>query len=127
MHNQLSWRFTRAITVLARISCQWSSETAGPVYKSMRVEGTRIRIAFDHLGSGLAARDGRPTELTWFEIAGPDRTFVKAAAQIDGNSVLASSAHVTQPVAVRFGWHETAAPNLINKEGLPAMPFLTNP
>lgn len=99
---------------------------SGPVYKAMRVQGTNIRVAFDHLGSGLAVREGKPTELTWFEIAGPNKAFVKAAARIDGNSVLTSSPQVPQPVAVRFGWHERAVPNLINKEGLPALPFRTD-
>jgi sialate O-acetylesterase len=30
-------------------------------------------------------------------------------------------------VAVRFAWREDAEPNLINKEGLPASPFRTDP
>jgi sialate O-acetylesterase len=27
---------------------------------------------------------------------------------------------------VRYGWHATAEPNLMNKEGLPASPFRTH-
>ncbi|MES2791944.1 MAG: hypothetical protein V4719_20185 [Planctomycetota bacterium] len=30
---------------------------------------------------------------------------------------------VAAPVAVRFGWHQTAEPNLANGAGLPASPF----
>ena len=30
------------------------------------------------------------------------------------------------PVAVRFGWHQLAEPNLANKAGLPASPFRTD-
>ena len=97
---------------------------SGPLYKSMAVEGDKIRIRFDHAGSGLISLDDRP--LTWFTIAGKDRTFYKARAEVDGNSVLVWSEKVSEPVAVRLGWHQLATPNLGNKEGLPASPFRTD-
>ena len=37
--------------------------------------------------------------------------------------VLVDAAGVDKPVAVRFGWHQFAEPNLANKAGLPAIPF----
>lgn len=98
-------------------------EYFGPLYKSMAIEGGKIRIAFDHAGSGLASRDGQP--LTWFEITGEDKKFVKADAVIDGNTVVVSSQSVPAPVAVRFAWSQEAEPNLMNKEGLPANSFRT--
>ncbi len=97
---------------------------SGPLYRSMKVEGNRIRISFDHAGSGLVSRDGKP--LSWFTIAGEDKKFVEAQAEIDGESVVVSSPQVSKPVAVRFGWHDKAEPNLSNKEGLPASPFRTD-
>jgi sialate O-acetylesterase len=97
---------------------------SGPLYKSMSVKGSKVRIKFNHTGSGLISRDGE--ELSWFEIAGSDRQFVKADAKIDGKTVLVSSPTVAKPVAVRFGWNEEAEPNLSNKEGLPASPFRTD-
>ncbi len=97
---------------------------SGPLYRKMKVEGNKIRIFFDHTGSGLASRDGKP--LTWFTIAGADKKFVEAKAVIDGDTVVVSSEEVAKPVAVRFGWHDTAEPNLSNKEGLPASPFRTD-
>ena len=33
---------------------------------------------------------------------------------------------IDKPVAVRFGWHQEAEPNLANAEGLPASPFRTD-
>jgi len=96
---------------------------SGPVYKSMDVEGSTVRLHFDHVGGGLVARDG---DLTDFTIAGADRVFVDAKAVIDGDTILVSSPHVDAPVAVRFGWTNTAAPNLFNKEGLPASTFRTD-
>jgi sialate O-acetylesterase len=97
---------------------------SGPLYKSMAVEGNKIRIAFDHAGSGLVSRDGQP--LTRFTIAGEDKNFVEAKSEIDGATVVVSSDSVPNPAAVRFGWHEEAEPNLSNKEGLPASPFRTD-
>ncbi len=97
---------------------------SGPLYRSMRVEDGKIRVSFDNVGSGLAGRDDK--ELTHFEIAGDDKKFQKARAVIDGDDVLVSSDAVMRPAAVRFGWHQMAEPNLMNKEGLPASPFRTH-
>ena len=97
---------------------------SGPLYKSMTVEGNTIRLAFDHIGSGLTSRDDEP--LTRFQIAGEDKEFVEANATIDGNTVIVSSDAIENPVAVRFGWHQSAEPNFMNKEGLPASPFRTD-
>jgi len=97
---------------------------SGPLYKSMAVEGDKIRIRFEYTGGGLISRDGK--DLTWFEIAGADRNFYPARAKIDGNTVIVSCDKVKKPVAVRFGWDQRAEPNLSNKEGLPASPFRTD-
>ncbi len=97
---------------------------SGPIYKSMTVEGNKIRLQFDHVGSGLIASDGKP--LTYFTIAGADQKFVPATAVIDGNSVVVSSDQVAQPAAVRFAWVDDTSPNFANKEGLPASPFRTD-
>ncbi len=97
---------------------------SGPLYKSMAVKGNTIRLTFNHIGSGLTSRDEEP--LTWFEIAGEDKQFVEAQATIDGDTVVVSSETVANPVAVRFGWHQNAEPNFINKEDLPASPFRTD-
>jgi sialate O-acetylesterase len=97
---------------------------SGPLYKSMKVEGSKVRITFDHTGGGLASRDGKP--LSSFTIAGDDKTFVEAKAEIDGDAVVVSAESVAKPDAVRFGWHQEAEPNLSNTEGLPASPFRTD-
>ena len=61
---------------------------SGPLYKSMTVDGSKMRVKFDHVGGGLAARDNKP--LNWFQVAGEDRHFVDAVAKIDGDSVVVS-------------------------------------
>ena len=50
---------------------------------------------------------------------------VAMARPTRGGTVVVSSPQVPKPVAVRFGWHQTAEPNLMNKAGLPASPFRT--
>ena len=97
---------------------------SGPLYKSMKAEGEKIELRFDHIGSGLATRDDKP--LSWFMVAGSDQKFFAAEAKIDGDKVVVRSESVKAPVAVRFGWDGTAQPNLMNKEGLPASPFRTD-
>ena len=113
-----------ALWALANTYGQGELVYSGPLYKSMTVEGDKIRIEFDHLGGGLKSRDDKP--LSWFTIAGSDGNFVEAKAVIDGKSVLVSSDKVAEPTAVRFGWSELAEPNLMNAEGLPAGPFRTS-
>lgn len=97
---------------------------SGPMYESMTVTGNRAQIKFRHAGGGLISRDDEP--LTWFSIAGEDKQFVPATATIEGDTVIVASPRVSAPVAVRFGWHQEAEPNLANKEGLPASPFRTD-
>lgn len=97
---------------------------SGPLYKDMKVEGSAIRLSFDHTAGGLTSRDGK--DLSHFQIAGEDKKFVDAGAKIDGETIVVSSDQVTKPAAVRFGWNELAEPNLMNKAGLPASPFRTD-
>ncbi|PSR53862.1 sialate O-acetylesterase [Adhaeribacter arboris] len=96
---------------------------SGPLYKSMKVEGNRVRVYFEHAEPGLVAKDSK--DLTHFEIAGADQKFVKATARISGKTVLVQAPEVKNPVAVRFAWDNTAEPNLFNKAGLPASTFHT--
>jgi sialate O-acetylesterase len=96
---------------------------SGPIYKSMKVEGSKVVLTFDHVGAGLVARDG---QLEGFAICGEDHKFVWANAVIDGKHVTVSSASVEHPVAVRYGWADSPVVNLWNKDGLPASPFRTD-
>ena len=100
-------------------------EFSGPMYKSMKVEGGAIRVKFSHLGGCLVAKGGVP--LKWFVIAGADKKFVPAEAQIDGDTVVVSSPEVTAPVAVRYAWvNFPDGCNLFNVAGLPAPQFRTD-
>ena len=96
-------------------------EDSGPVFDSMSVEGTAIRIKFTH-AEGLKSSDGKP--LGRFTIAGEDRKFVPAEAKMDGSSVTVSNAQIEHPVAVRYAYvNDPQGANLTNASGLPAAPF----
>jgi sialate O-acetylesterase len=96
---------------------------SGPAYKNMKITGSQVVLSFDHAGAGLESRGG---DLQGFAIAGSDRKFVWAKAEIRGNNVVVSSPEVTNPIAVRYGWSDFPVVNLWNKEGLPASPFRTD-
>jgi sialate O-acetylesterase len=95
---------------------------SGPSYKHLAIQGDKIALSFRHVGGGLVARGG---PLKGFAIAGADRRYVDAEAEIVGDHVVVSSPRVRRPVAVRFGWADYPVTNLWNKDGLPASPFAT--
>ena len=97
---------------------------SGPIYKSMKVDGNSIVLSFDHVGGGLIAKGGE--ELKGFAIAGADKKFVWADAQIDGDTVVVSSDKVSEPTVVRYAWADNPVCNLYNTEDLPASPFRTD-
>jgi sialate O-acetylesterase len=101
----------------------------GPMYKSMKIEGNKIRLTFSDIGSGLiidSVRHHGSTALLGFGIAGDDQSFVWAKAIIEGNTVVVSSDQVPNPTAVRYNWADNPPGNLYNKDALPASPFRTD-
>jgi sialate O-acetylesterase len=114
---------------------------SGPLYKGMKVEGSRIRLAFDYVGKGLmvGSKKGRDPvqqdpggKLKQFAIAAADPAAPKglkwfwAGAVIDGDTVVVSCPEVQQPVAVHYAYSSNPEGcNLYNKDGLPASPFRT--
>lgn len=93
---------------------------SGPLYSSMKSEGSAIRVRFAHADAGLQCRGAR---LAGFTIAGADKQFHEAEALIDGDSVVVSSARVPKPVAVRYAWTNAPTATLFNGAGLPASSF----
>jgi sialate O-acetylesterase len=94
------------------------------VYTSFQKAGNRVRISFTNTGSGLSTKDGK--EVTGFAIAGKDKKFYWAKAIIQGNQVIVYSDNMAEPEAVRYAWADNPECNLINSEGLPAVPFRTD-
>ena len=101
--------------------------SAGPSFRSMKIEGDKAILSFDNVGGGLVASGSREGKLNCFAIAGKDGKFVWADAVIDGDKVVVSSPSVKEPAAVRYGWVSYAGNlNFYNKDGFPACPFRTD-
>jgi sialate O-acetylesterase len=98
-------------------------EYSGPVFQSMKLEGSEAVLRFTHPGGGLVAKDG---PLKGFTIAGADKVFHPAQAEIHGQTIVVASDAVSRPVAVRYGWANVPEGNLFNRAGLPASPFRTD-
>ena len=99
-------------------------EYSGPEYDSMKINQRKAVLSFKHVGSGLVAKNG---PLKGFMIAGADKKFVDAKAEIQGDTVVVASDQVPSPVAVRYGFANIPDGNLWNKEGFPASTFRTDP
>ncbi len=112
-----------ALIALAKTYARHDLIYSGPVFKSVRLSQGHATVYFAHVDGGMASRNDQA--LSWFEIAGADGKFVTASAAIAGRSVVVSSPKVLHPKFVRFGWSDIAEPNLMNKSGLPALPFNT--
>ncbi|MCG8584186.1 MAG: sialate O-acetylesterase [Pirellulales bacterium] len=109
---------------------------SGPLFKDLKIDGSKAIVSFDHVGSGLivgnkdrnkplsdvaVVKDGK---LNRFAVAGDDKQWHWADAVIDGDKVVVTSDKVAKPVAVRYAYSmNPKGANLYNKEGLPASPF----
>ena len=118
---------------------------SGPVYKSMQIQGDKVRLSFLSTDGGLVAKpllaQYQPTnlspalkplvrhstggELEGFAIYGDDKKWSWATAKIEGDAVVVWSPDVPKPVAVRYAWADNPTCNLYNGAGLPAAPFQT--
>lgn len=94
-----------------------------PQYKSLEIQKNSAIISFDNVPTSLTAKGNG---ITGFFIAGDAKVFYPADAKIQGAKVMVSAKEVSKPVAVRFGYSNTAMPNLFSREGLPVNPFRTD-
>jgi len=108
---------------------------SGPMFRDVRREGAKLRVFFDHVGSGLVAAEKNPDapgepprrveELKGFVVAGADGVWHHAAARIDGETVVVSAPDVPAPREVRYAFEAVplGRASLYNRDGLPASPF----
>ena len=67
----------------------------------------------------------RIDQIQGIELSSTDAA-VEATIKIQGNTVVVFSKDIKEPVAVRFGFSNTAMPNLFTVEGLPVNLFRTD-
>jgi sialate O-acetylesterase len=95
-----------------------------PVFKNMEINKNKAVLFFDNTPAGFVVKGGG--KATEFYIAGEDKNFLPADVKIEKDRIVVSHKQIKNPVAVRFGFSNTAMSNLFSKEGLPVCPFRTD-
>jgi sialate O-acetylesterase len=99
---------------------------SSPTCEGMKIEGDKAVVMFKHVADGLVVKD-KYGYLKGFEMAGDDKVFYYAQAEIKGNTVVVSHPKVPKPVAVRYAWADSPdEANLFSSDGLPANSFRTD-
>ncbi len=109
-----------ALAARATVYGEPQLEYSGPLFRTATVEGSTMRVWFDHAKDGLAAHG---PQLAGFEVAGADGKFAPAKAKIEGSTVVVEASGVSHPASVRYAWQGWTDANLFNKEYLPASTF----
>lgn len=68
--------------------------------------------------------NGANVQQIW--VAGADKVFYPAAANIEGNQLMVWSSKVQYPIAVRYAFGNTAIGNLFGSNHLPVIAFRTD-
>ena len=61
-----------------------------------------------------------------FEIAGADKKFYRAKAEINGNSIFIRSENVKKPKYARYAWTNYMEVKIFGRNGIPLAPFRTH-
>lgn len=93
---------------------------SGPLFKGLKKVKNTLLVDFEDVGSGLICHE---KVLKGFEIAGADKVFVPAKAEIKNEIVEVSNNTVKDPEYVRYAWRDDSVATLFNIEGLPASSF----
>jgi len=115
-----------ALTAKAVVYNEAQVQASAPRFQSVQREGNRLVLSFSNEGGGLVCK-GTAATPGHFALAGADKQFVWAQAQIVDNRVVVWSPEVPEPVAVRYAWADNPeGANLYGRNGLPVAPFRTD-
>lgn len=96
--------------------------SSGPTFKSVMQNKNKLILSFENVGAGLIIKGGNA--LKYFAIAGKDKKFVWAKAEIQQNKVIVWNEGITNPLYIRYAWADNPeGANLYNRNGLPTEPF----
>ena len=97
---------------------------SGPMYSSMKRQGSSIELHFTNAGRGLVLTGS--VQGNGFLIAGADHVFRNAVVDVKGTTLVVSHPDISTPEAVRYCFTNTADATLFNSDGLPAPSFRTD-
>ena len=119
---------------VADMMVQRALQNVYDIYSGVSIELPRLKeVVFEEDGTAkvtltqvwsnlmrISARD-----IIGFELAGEDRQFHLATAQVDwdGGTILVRCPEVPRPIAVRYGWRNWMGANLQKSNGIPVPPF----
>jgi sialate O-acetylesterase len=110
---------------LARVYGFPNTQAESPMVVDHWGEAGAMFLRFTGVGRGLRSRGG--LALAGFQIAGGDRCWTWADAEVVQRDIVrVSAAHIEQPVAVRYAWQGSPQCSLENSGGFPAAPFRTD-
>ncbi|QDT14934.1 sialate O-acetylesterase [Alienimonas californiensis] len=124
---------------LAALETVYDMDAAGqlsPRVADVKMDGRTATVTFDVDGDSLQIRRDEsigadvaaPGEALGFAVAGPDKKFHWAKAELTGPNTVKVTAPegVSEIAAVRYGWSDNPKVTLFNTRGLPAAPFRTD-
>ncbi len=96
------------------------NEAFGPIYKDFEITDGGILISFEHC-EGFTVQG----EIKGFELAGENKEFMPANAEIKENTILLSTPEIAEPLYARYNWTNYGEVTVFGKNGLPLAPFRT--
>lgn len=98
---------------------------SAPYFGSVIFDKSYAIVNLEELGAGLECKD-KYGYVKGFAIAGNDKKFYWAKAEIRNDKIIVSSIDVPNPVAIRYCWSYTPDISLYGKNGVPVAPFRTD-
>lgn len=95
----------------------------GPAFKNARTKKEKVHVTFDQKLFTNNEQKAGGFEVGYKQPGSDSLLFVKGQTMITGNEVIVWNRAVPNPVMLRYAWVKIAEANLINKSGLPALPF----
>ncbi|MDG1731243.1 MAG: sialate O-acetylesterase [Algibacter sp.] len=107
-----------------RIQGDTKNHPKTPMLKEHKIKGNMIELSFSNANL-LKVLDNKP--LTQFAIAGKDKKFVWAKAELKGSKIIVYNDTISNPVAVRYAWaNNPDNVNLFSIYDMPISPFRTD-
>ncbi|MGQ1786164.1 MULTISPECIES: sialate O-acetylesterase [unclassified Saccharicrinis] len=113
----------RAALLATKNTLHQEVSAMGPTFKSVDLQGEKIIVHFNN-ASGLKTTNSKAPSGFW--IADESGEWVKANAEIVGETVTLSSPKIKEPKYIRYAFAGKPTVNLVNKSELPAYPFRTD-
>ena len=99
---------------------------SSPMYESALFENNKATLSFKYTGTGLYAKE-KYNYVKGFEVAGEDKVFYFAKAEILGDKIVVYHPKEQKIVSIHYAWANSPEDaNIFNSEGFPLCPFRTD-